>query len=138
MRPSLLLLAAASLLLPIVGFAPLAPGQDLTTPERLRQTVSLQNVAMDANGTVSGTIANRSDLTISNVKLEIDYSWVWRNDLRPGEDSPARTVYVTAPAAIPPHGQGSFTYQPSPPLPSRTDGHFVPLVHIVGLTQVGA
>ncbi len=79
---------------------------------------------------------NRSGLPLRDVKLMINYAWVWNDDFRPGDDSPGRTVYITAPAEIPPHGQGSFTYQPSPPLPSRTDGHFVSSVHIVGFTQM--
>jgi hypothetical protein len=136
MKTSLIVFAAAALLLPIAGFPQGAAGQDLISTRQLAQSVDLGNVAAEPNGVISGTIVNRTGLTVRDVKLMIDYGWVWRNDFRPGEDSPGRTVYSTAPAEIPSHGQGSFTYQPSPPLPSRTDGHFVPSVHVVGFTQM--
>ena len=55
---------------------------------------------------------------------------------RPGEDSPGRTVYITVHGDIAPHGQQSFSYEPSPPLPSRDDGHFEPVVKVVGYTQM--
>ena len=136
MKTSVMLLAAAALMLPLAGFLPSAAGQDLITPGKLAQSLALRNVVAQSNGTISGTIVNRSGLTVRDVKLMINYAWVWNNDFRPGENSPGRTVYITAPAAIPPQGQGSFTYQPPEPLPSETDGHFVPQVQVVGFTQI--
>jgi hypothetical protein len=136
MKASVVFLAAAALLLPIVAIGPEATGQELVTSGSLAQSVGLANVSINDSGNVTAIIVNRTDLTVRQVKLMINYSWVWSNDFRPGEDSPGRTVYLTAPAEIPPHGQGSFTYQPSPPLSSRSDGHFVPSVHIVGYTRM--
>jgi hypothetical protein len=135
MKISVIILAAASLL-PLVAIMPPAFAQELITNASLDQSVGLANVSVDPNGNVSGVILNRTDLTVRQVKLMINYAWVWRNDFKPGEDSPGRTVYVTAPADIPAHGQGSFSYQPSPPLPSRGDGRFAPSVHIVGYTRM--
>jgi hypothetical protein len=126
----------AAMLLLLAGLATSAAGQDLISTRQLARSVDLSNVGAEPDGTISGTILNRTGLTVRDVKLMIDYTWVWKNDLKPGEDSPGRTVYITAPAEIPPHGQGSFTYEPSPPLPSRTDGHYVPMVHVVGFTQM--
>jgi hypothetical protein len=137
MKVSILFLALAGLLLPMAGLASPAAGQELTTPAQLSRTVDLRNVNADANGTVSGTLVNRSDYTLLEVKLQVDYAWVWRNDFKPGEDNPGRTVYFTAPAQIPPHGESSFSYQPSPPLAASGDGHFVPTVSIVGFKQIG-
>jgi hypothetical protein len=136
MKTSVMLLAAAALVLPLAGFVPLAASQDLITNRQLAQNLAVQNVVAQPNGSISGTIVNRAGLTVRDVKLMINYAWVWNNDFRPGEDSPGRTVYITAPAPIPPHGQGSFTYQPPAPLSSETDGHFVPTVHVVGFTQI--
>jgi hypothetical protein len=136
MKMSLKFLAAAALLLPSGLFATHACGQELISTQQLRQSVDLQNVSAAPNGAISGTIVNRTGLTVRNVKLMVNYAWVWANDFRPGEDSPGRTVYITAPADIPPHGEGTVTYQPSPPLPSRSDGRFVPSVHIVGFTRM--
>jgi hypothetical protein len=136
MKASLILRAAAALLLATAALASQAAAQELITTRQLAQSVKLRNVVAEPNGVVSGTIVNNTDLPVRNVKLMINYAWVWGNDLRPGEDSPGRTIYITAPADIPPHGQGSFTYQASPPLPSRGDGHFVPSVQVVGFTRM--
>ena len=137
MRGSILFMALAGLLLPIAGLASPAAGQELTTPARLSRTVDLRNVTADANGTVSGTLVNHSDHTLLEVRLQIDYAWVWRNDFKPGEDNPGRTVYYTARSEIQPHGESPFSYQASPPLASSGDGHFVPTVSIVGFKQIG-
>jgi hypothetical protein len=136
MKASVMLFAGAAMLLVIAGLTPSAAAQDLITTRQLAQSVSLRDVSAEPNGAISATIVNRTGLTVRAVKLMIDYAWVWGNDLKPGEDSPGRTVYITAPAEIPPHGQSSFAYQPSPALPSRTDGHFMPSVHVVGFTQM--
>jgi hypothetical protein len=131
-----MLFATAAVWLSFGFLAPLATGQQLVTPHQLSRSVDLNEISDQPNGAVSGTIVNRTSYPVRDVKLMIDYAWVWSNDFRPGENSPGRTFYITAPAEIPPHGQGSFTYQPSPPLESRDDGHFVPTVHIVGFTQM--
>ena len=75
---------------------------------------------------------------IRDVKLMIEYAWIWRHDFRPGEDSPGRTVYITIHGDIAPHAQQSFSYQPSPPLSSRHDGHFEPAVKVVGYADGAA
>ncbi len=136
MKMSAISVASVAVLLLGAGVVMPSAAQDLISTRQLTRSVGLSNVAAQPGGTVSGTIVNRTGLTVRDVKLMIDYAWVWSNDFRPGEDSPGRTVYITAPADIPAHGQGAFTYQPSPPLPSRDDGHYVPSVHVVGFTQM--
>jgi hypothetical protein len=136
MKPSVLFLAAAVLVLPMAVLRAPATAQELVTTSSLDRWVTLSNVNVDRDGNVSGAIVNRSDLTIRQVKLMVSYAWIWSDDFKPGEDSPGRTVYITAPADIPPHGQGSFTYQPSPSLPSQAGGHFIPSVQIVGYTRI--
>jgi hypothetical protein len=137
MRASLLYLAVPGLLLAVAGFAVSASAQELTTQMEMARTADVQNAAMQPGGAVAGMIVNHSDRTLRNVKLEIDYAWIWRNDFKPGTDNPGRTVYYTVPGEIAPHGQMSFSYEPSPPLPSRHDGHFVPTARIVGFTMIG-
>ncbi|HEY2107786.1 MAG TPA: hypothetical protein VGH29_18460 [Candidatus Binataceae bacterium] len=136
MKTSVMLVAAAALLLPLTGIIPPAAGQDLITTRQLAQSLAVRNVVAQPNGTIAGTIVNHAGLPVRDVKLMINYAWVWNDDFRPGEDSPGRTVYITAPAAIPPYGQGTFTYQPPAPLTAENDGHFVPTVHVVGFTQI--
>ena len=129
-------LAFTSLLFCAAGFAPSANGQELVTPRRLSHAVELYNVTAQPNGVISGKIANRTGYLIRDVKLMIDYAWIWRNDFKPGEDNPGRTVYNTVQGDIPPHGESTFTYEASPQLPSRDDGHFQPAVKVVGYTQI--
>jgi hypothetical protein len=134
MKTPLILITAAALTISLGALTPQAA--DLVTDSQLARSVELRNVTASPDGEISGTIVNRTNHEIRDVKLMVDYAWVWNNDFRPGEDNPGRTVFITAPASIPPHGEGSFTYKPSPPLQFRDDGHFVPSVHIVGFTQM--
>ncbi len=136
MKTSRPLFALAGLLFSLAGFASMATGQELTTPRQLSHAVALQNVSAQANGALSGTLANSTEYVIRDVKLMIEYAWIWRHDFRPGEDSPGRTVYITIHGDIAPHAQQSFSYEPSPPLSSRHDGHFEPAVKVVGYTQM--
>jgi uncharacterized protein (DUF58 family) len=136
MKKSLMLIAAAGFALTLAALAQPAAAQDLVTNWQLARSVDLRNVAAGPDGDISGTIVNRTNHEVRNVRLMIDYAWMWQNDFKPGEENPGRTVYVTAPAVIPPHGEGSFTYRPSPPLESSAAGHFIPTVHIVGFTQM--
>jgi len=136
MKTSAMSLAAIAMLLLLPGLTNFAAGQELITTHQLARSVDLTNVAAGPNRAISGTILNRTGLTVRDIKLMVNYAWLWRNDFRPGEYSPGRTVYISAPADIPAHGQGSFSYQPLPPLPLRSDGHFVPSVHVVGFTQM--
>ncbi len=136
MKVSILFLALAGVLF-LIGPASRAAGQELTTPAHLSDLIGLRNITADANGNVSGTLVNRTGLTLRDVKLQIDYAWLWQNDFKPGEDNPGRTVYITAPGEIQPHGESAFSYQPSPPLASPGGGRFVPSIAIVGFTQIG-
>src|SRR5215469_6049011 len=111
MKTSAIFVTAVAILLVLAGLTTPTAAQDLISTRQLSDSVDVRNVGADPNGAVSGTILNRTGLTVRDVKLMIDYTWVWGNDFRPGEDSPGRTVYITAPADIPPHGQGSFSYQ---------------------------
>jgi hypothetical protein len=129
-------LAFTGLLFSAAGFAPLAVAQELTTPQRLSRAVELYNVSTQPNGVISGKLANRTGYVIRDVKLMIDYAWIWRNDFKPGADNPGRTLYTTVRGDIGPHGENNFTFEPSPPLSSSDDGHFDPVVKVVGYTQI--
>ena len=129
-------LAFIALLLSAAGFAPFAIAQELTTPRQLSRAVDLENVSVQPNGAISGKLANRTGYVIRDVKLMIDYAWIWRNDFKPGADNPGRTVYTTVQGDIGPHGESSFSFEPSPPLSSSDAGHFEPVVKVVGYTQM--
>ena len=129
-------LALTGLLYWTVGLAPSALAQELTTPRQLSHAVELQDVSAQPNGSISGKLANRTSYVIRDVKLMIDYAWIWRNDFKPGADSPGRTMYTTVQGDIAPHAESNFSFEPSPPLSSAGDGHFKPEVRIVGYTQM--
>jgi len=129
-------LAFTGLLFHAAGLAPLAVAQELTTPQQLSRAVDLENVSAEPNGAISGKLVNRTGYVIRDVKLMIDYAWIWRNDFKPGADNPGRTVYTTVQGDIGPHGEINFSFEPSPPLSSSDDGHFEPVVKVVGYTQM--
>lgn len=89
------------------------------------------------DGLVTGTLVNTSRAPVRNVELLIRHTWFWNNERHPGDDSPGRTDVYDVRGEIPPRQQMPFTYQVSPPLPQRFDGHFETTVEVVGFAQVG-
>jgi hypothetical protein len=89
------------------------------------------------NGVVTGTLVNTSRTPVRNVELLVRRTWFWSNERHPGNDNPGRADVYAVRAEIPPHEQMPFTYQVSPPLPQRDDGHFQTTVEVVGFAQVG-
>jgi hypothetical protein len=105
--------------------------------DRVSGSVALRDVEVNG-GDVSGVLVNTtSGKDVRDVELLIRYDWLWKNEFRPGEDSPSRAVYFTVPARIPPGGQAAFTYRVDPPLPVRSDGRFQTSVEVSGLVEVG-
>lgn len=135
MKTTLMVIAAAALMLPLSLVSSVA-GADLISNNQLARSLEARHVVSHPDGSISGTIVNHTDMTVRDVRLMIDYSWVWENDFKPGDENPGHTLYIIAPAAIPPHGEGSFTYRPTSPLPQESDGHFVTSVAVVGFTQM--
>jgi hypothetical protein len=89
------------------------------------------------DGVVSGVLLNRSLGRVRDVRLLIRHTWLWEDELHPGDDSPSRAGYDTVSDEIAPGGQVQFTYRPVPPLPERDDGRFETSVEVVGYTQIG-
>ena len=96
----------------------------------------LKNVKIGNDGEISGEVINTSKQTVRDVELQILYSWRWEDEFHPGKDDPGRAEYLTIDREIPPGQSGPFNYKPSPPVPSRKDGHFDISVKVVGLTRV--
>jgi len=110
--------------------------QTLTAAEEASNTVAVQQVELH-DGAVSGVVVNKSARELREVRLLIRYTWLWKNEHRPGGNNPGRAEYYTVPAEVPPNGNTSFSLQPRPPLPKRSDGRFLPFVEVVGYTEVG-
>jgi hypothetical protein len=111
-------------------------GEQIVSPDHLREIADVRDVTVDDDGTVSGVVVNRSGHVLKDVRLLIDSQWLWNNEFRPGTDSPGRAVYITLREEIPPRGSARFTYRPEEPLPRRSDGRFVTSVRVHGLTEV--
>ena len=110
-------------------------GERIVSPDRLREIADVRDVTLADDGTVSGLVVNRSGQVLRDVRLLINYEWLWKNEFRPGTDSPGRADYYTLPQEIPPGGSVRFTYRPEEPLSRRSDGRFETSVHVAGLTE---
>jgi hypothetical protein len=109
---------------------------NLLSREEVGRVASLQNVASTENGEVSGEVVNHSKQTLREVRLQILYSWRWKNEHRPGKDDPGRATYYALDKEIPPGQTVNFNYTPSPPLAARDDGEFDISVKVAGFVQV--
>jgi len=87
-------------------------------------------------GSVSGTVVNKSSATVRDVALLLRQVWQWKNERHPGTDSPGRTLPFTLRGDVAPNASAPFTFQ-TPPLPQRSDGRFVTTMDVTGFTEVG-
>ncbi len=87
------------------------------------------------HGVASGVLINNAQGTVRDVKLLVREQWYWRNEFRPGAESPGRSGYVTIDGAIPPGGRFPFSFEVEPN-PARADGHFETEVEVVAYTEI--
>ena len=117
-------------------FACRANGADVLVSSEAPGEVEVTGVSIARDGAVAGTVVNRSDAALRDVRLVIHHGWLWTNEFQPGGNNPARTSYYVVPGEISAHGSVPFRYRPSPPLPRRRDGRFVTTVHVDRFTSV--
>jgi len=98
--------------------------------------VAVQDLRV-GDGVVSGMVVNNSARVVRDVKLLIHNAWLWKDERHPGPVSPGNAEFYTVSGEIQPGGSLPFTYR-LPPLPRRTDGHFVTSANVVEFTQVGS
>ena len=113
-----------------------ATAASLSSSEAAGRVVSLRNVMSTEAGEVSGEVVNNSKQTLRDVRLQILYSWRWKNEYQPGKDDPGKAIYHVLEQEIPPGQAVRFKYEPSPPFASREDGQFDIGVKVVGFAQV--
>ena len=113
-----------------------ATAASLSSSEAAGRVVSLRNVMSTEAGEVSGEVVNNSKQTLRDVRLQILYSWRWKNEYQPGKDDPGKAIYHVLQQEIPPGQTVRFNYEPSPPFASREDGQFDIGVKVVGFAQV--
>ena len=103
--------------------------------DKSAQVVTLRNVTTSENQ-VSGEVANNSKQPVRDVQLQILYSWRWKNEFHPGKDDPGQGFYYSVDKEIAPGQSVSFTFKPTPPLPSRNDGQYEITASVAGYSQV--
>ena len=99
------------------------------------QTIVINDLTVQ-EGSVSGTIVNKSSATLRDVALQLRQTWQWKDERHPGTDSPGRTLPFTLRGDVAPNASAPFTFQ-TPPLPQRSDGRFVTTMDVTGFTEVG-
>lgn len=136
MRRSLVMLAVVAVLATARTTPVACAAETLIADEQPSRVVVVRDVSTRA-GVVSGVLANRSRKLLRDVRLLFHHTWLWKNEMHPGEDSPGRVDYYTVKSELPPGETVDFTYRPEPPLPDRDDGHFETSVEVVGWTEIG-
>jgi hypothetical protein len=103
--------------------------------EEASRIVKFENLNMSASR-VSGVIANQSPHPVKDVEILIQYHWLWENERNPGTNSPGRAAVIKLDQTLKPGESIPFSYSPSPELPSRSDGRFMPEVDIAGFSVI--
>jgi hypothetical protein len=111
--------------------------QTVLSQQQAGSVLSIEKVAAQPDGTVTGEIRNNSKNTVRDVQLFIRHTFLWKDEFHPGTESPSAAFYPTISGDIAPGGSLPFKFTPTPPLPKRTDGRFeAPSVSIAGFTQI--
>jgi hypothetical protein len=112
-----------------------AHAQTVLTASEAAKVLRFQNLNVTPER-ISGTIINESPHMVRDVQLLIQYHWLWENERNPGQNPPGRAVTVNLDKELKPGDSVPFSYTPSPPLPQRRDGQFMPEVDVAGFTVV--
>ena len=99
------------------------------------RTIVINGLAVQ-DGSVSGTVVNKSSATVRGVELLLRQTWLWNNERHPGTDSPGRALRFTLSGDVAPNASAPFTFQ-TPRLPQRSDGRFLTTMDVTGFTEVG-
>jgi hypothetical protein len=113
----------------------LARGQTVLSGSEAAKVLRLEDLNVTSSK-ISGTLINASPHTVRDIKVLIQYHWLWENERNPGKDSPGRTVDVDLQKELKPGDRVNFSYTPVPSLPQRSDGRFMPEVDVAGFTVV--
>ena len=111
--------------------------QTVLSQQQANSVLTIEKVAAQPDGTVTGEIRNNSKNTVRDVQLFIRHTFLWKDEFHPGTESPSAAFYPTISGDIAPGGSLPFKFTPTPPLAKRMDGRFeAPSVSIAGFTQV--
>lgn len=107
---------------------------DVNISDQQPQAVTIRNVKVQA-GAVSGEVVNSSPNIIRDVQLLIRSTWLWKNEMKPGEDNRSDAVFYNVDGEIPAGGSKPFTYSPSSSM-KEDAGRYEVSVKIAGFTQL--
>jgi hypothetical protein len=109
--------------------------QSVKTHEEAGRVLAVEKLVVK-DGMVSGEVINRSTRLVRDVQLFIRYTWLWDDEMKPGNQDPGSSTYYTLQKEIAPGGRLPFTFQPSPPLAKIGGGRYETSVSIAGFTEV--
>jgi hypothetical protein len=123
--------------LALAGIA-IAAETTILSPANLQKIVEVRDVRVQPDE-ISGVLVNLSSKPVSNVQVQIERSWLWKNERHPGadKDNPGRSVVYAVPGEIPPGGRLPFSYRADTALPERSDGSFDTSVSVLSFEQIG-
>jgi hypothetical protein len=126
--------AAAIVLALLLGFYAAVEAAEVKISDQPPQSITIRNVSVK-DGEVSGEVVNSSSRPIRDVQLLIRYTWLWKNEMKPGEDTRSDAVFQTVEGEIPPGGSKPFTYRSSSAT-AGGDGRYDATVKIAGYTEL--
>ena len=113
----------------------IASAGEVISPENAVQKVEIRTVQVQGN-VISGEVINRSRNSVRNLELLVQHHWLWKNEFKPGDVSPGKSVYVVLDKELRPRESAPFTAPIEPPTLSRPDGYFVTEVTLAGFTEI--
>ncbi|MBI2801094.1 MAG: hypothetical protein HYX63_12595 [Gammaproteobacteria bacterium] len=100
----------------------------------IAQNITVENLRVDGPS-LRGEIVNRSGRPVEDVQLLVTYDWQWRDEMKPGPDSPAWDKAILIAERLAPNEVREFSQLSEQPLATRGDGEFHPSVAVVGYTE---
>ena len=110
-------------------------GQIVLNEQEAEKIVAVRNLTAKPS-LITGEIVNRTPHVVRDINMLIQFHWLWKNEFKPGTDSPGRLDVLVIPQELKPAESIAFRYTPDPPLPDRKDGWFEPEVTIGGFSVV--
>ena len=124
-------LAAAT----VAGAQTGAPAETLVGPPDLAEKIKVENVT-EGGGVVSGELVNNTDRALHEVKLRVEYYWLWRDEHHQGTNDPSFSVTEALPEEVLPHARMPFSYTFPAARTERQDGRWLVSVRVLGYSLV--
>jgi hypothetical protein len=106
----------------------------IVTDQSLSQSIVVQDARVEGSEIVAD-VTNRTPDTVSDIRLLVGQTFLWRDERHPREDDdPSTATTVTLPGPIPPNERVTVRI-PFRPRPPRPDGRFVTRVEVLGIVR---